>query len=179
MDQDTPLETFLAAVARKDRAAFRAIYEREGKQLFGIAMAILRDRPAASDAVQEAFLRIWQRAAQFDPARGEARSWVSTIVRHTALDLARARGREQPTGDPALGDQPVEAEAIEHLAAREDGARLHRCLAELDEKNRKLIVLAFVHGLSHAQIAAMAELPLGSVKTWIRRGLQSLRTCLS
>lgn len=179
MDQDAPLDTLLTGVARREHAALRAVYDREGKRLFGIAMAILRDRPAASDAVQDAFLRIWERASQFDPARGEARAWIATIVRHAALDSARARGREQPTGDPALGDQPIQPDAIERLAADEDGARLRDCLAQLDEKNQRFILLAFVHGQSHAQIATRLELPLGSVKTWIRRGLMSLRECLS
>ena len=179
MDQDLPLDTLLAAVARGEHAALRAVYDREGKRLFGVAMAILRDRPAAADAVQDAFLRVWQRAGQFDPARGEGRAWLSTVVRNAALDLARARGREQPTGDPALGDQSVEPEAIERLAESEDGARLRHCLGLLDEKNRRFIILAFVHGMSHAQIAAKLNLPLGSVKTWIRRGLLTLRDCLT
>ncbi len=179
MDHDPPLDTHLIAVARGSHAALRAIYDQEGTRLFGIAMAILRDRPAASDAVQNAFLRLWERAAQFDPARGSAQAWTASVVRHAALDMARARGREQTTGDRALGDQPVEPDAIERLAAHQDGTRLRDCLAQLDARTRGLIVLAFVHGLSHAQIAARMDLPLGSLKTWIRRGLLSLRKCLA
>ncbi len=179
MDHETPLGTLLAGVARGEQAALRAIYQREGTRLFGVAMAILRDRPAAADAVQDAFLRMWQRAGQFDPARGDGRAWTATIVRHAALDLVRARGRETPTGDPSLGDQPVEPEALEQLAARQDGARLRECLAKLDEGRARFIVLAFVHGLSHAQIADKVGQPLGSVKSWIRRGLLSLRECMS
>ncbi len=179
MNQEASLDQLLSAVARGEHASLRAIYDREGTRLFGIAMAILRDRPAASDAMQDAFLRLWQRAAQYDPGRGEARAWIATIVRNAALDVARARGREQPTGDPTLGDQPVEPDAIERLAATEDGARLRDCLAQLDQKGRQLVVLSFVHGLSHAQISARLDLPLGTVKTWIRRSLASLKDCLS
>lgn len=179
MDHDAPLDTHLIAVARGDRAALRAIYDQEGTRLFGIAMAILRDRPAASDAMQNAFLRLWQRAGQFDPSRGNAEVWTAAIVRHAALDVARARGREQPTGDPTLGDQPVEPDIVERLAARQNNTRLRDCLAQLDGRTRGLIVLAFVEGLSHAQIAARLDLPLGSLKTWIRRGLLSLRKCLT
>lgn len=179
MDHDAPLAMLLAAVARGEQSSLRAIYDREGKRLFGIAMAILRDRPAASDAVQDAFLRLWQRAGQFDPARGEAGAWIATIVRHAALDTARRRGREQPTGDPELGDQPVEAEALDRLQAAEDGVRLRACLEQLEAKNRRMITLAFVNGLSHAQIADRLALPLGSVKTWIRRGLATLKDCLA
>ena len=179
MDHDAPLDTHLTAVAGGDHAALRVIYDREGTRLFGIAMAILRDRPAASDAVQNAFLKLWERAAQFDPTRGNAQAWIASIVRHAALDIARARGREQPTGDPALGDQPIEPDVIERLSADQDGTRLRECLAQLDGRTQNFIVLAFVHGLSHAQIATRLDLPLGTLKTWIRRGLLSLRKCLS
>lgn len=179
MDHETPLGTLLAGVARGEQAALRAIYDREGTRLFGVAMAILRDRPAASDAMQDAFLRMWQRAGQFDPARGDGRAWTATIVRHAALDQIRARGREQPSDDPALGDQPVEAVALDRIVAHQDGARLRECLGRLEERNARFIVMAFVHGLSHAQIADKVGQPLGSVKSWIRRGLMSLRECMS
>jgi len=179
MDADTDLAPLLAAVARGDRAALRTVYERQSVRLFGIANAILRDRDAAADALQDAFLRVAQRAQQFDPARGQASAWLAGIVRYAALDLARARGREIPTDDPALGDQPVEADALERVAATAEGARLRMCLAALEEKNRQGIMLAFVHGLSHAQVAAKLELPLGTVKAWIRRGLLRLRECLA
>lgn len=179
MSNDAPLGTLLAAVALGEHAALRAIYDREGTRLFGIAVAILRDRAAAADAVQDAFLRLWQRARQYDPARGEARAWIAAVVRHAALDAARARGREHFTDDPALGDQAVPPEAFDRLAAASDGARLRDCLNGLDDRHRNYIVLAFVHGLSHSQVAARLDLPLGTVKTWIRRGLQQLRDCMS
>jgi RNA polymerase sigma-70 factor (ECF subfamily) len=169
----------LAAVAQGDRAALKAIYARESTRLFGIAIAILRDRDAAADVIQDAFVRVWERAAQFDPARGEARAWLGGIVRHRALDMVRARGRELPTDDPLLGDTAIAPDALDAVAARADGAALRACLATLEEKNRSAIVLAFVHGLSHVQVAARLDLPLGTVKAWIRRGLLALRACLS
>ncbi len=169
----------LQAVAAGDRAALRTLYDAEAPRLFGVAMAILRDRDAAADAVQDAFVKIAGRAAQFDPARGEARSWMGGIARHAALDLARARGREMPTDDPALGDTPVEPEALDQVLAGEAGIRLRACLALLEARNREGIILAFVHGLSHAQVAARLALPLGTAKSWIRRGLLQLRECLA
>lgn len=179
MDATAELAPLLAAVARGDRPALRAVYERQSVRLFGIANAILRDRDAAADALQEAFLRVARRAGQFDPARGAAEAWLAAIVRHAALDIARARGREIPCDDPALGDTPVEPEAFDAVAASAEGRRLRDCLATLEAKNRQGIVLAFVHGLSHAQIAARLDLPLGTVKAWIRRGLLRLRECLA
>ena len=179
MDADTDLAPLLSAVAGGDRAALRAIYEQQATRLFGVANAILRDRDAAADAMQDAFLRIARRAGQFDPQRGTPEAWLAAIVRYAALDLARSRGREIPTDDPALGDQPVPAEALEQVESNAEGRRLRQCLATLEERNRRGIVLAFVHGLSHAQIAARLELPLGTVKAWIRRGLLRLRECLA
>lgn len=179
MTGEPGLAALLAATAAGDRDALRSLYQRQSTRLFGVANAILRDRDAAADALQDAFLRISQRAGQFDPARGEAAAWLGGIVRHAALDLARKRGRELPTDDPALGDQPVPPEALEQVAASAEGRRLRDCLSALDEKNRKGILLAFVHGLSHAQVAAKLDLPLGTVKAWIRRGLLQLRECLA
>jgi len=179
MRDDTSLGALLAATAGGDRQALRAIYDRQSVRLFGIAQAILRDRDSAADALQEAFLKISLRAGQFDPLRGEASAWLAGIVRHAALDLARKRGRELPTDDPALGDMPVAPEALEAVAANAQGRRLRDCLSALDERNRRGILLAFVHGLSHAQVAAKLELPLGTVKAWIRRGLLQLRECLA
>jgi RNA polymerase sigma-70 factor (ECF subfamily) len=179
VDAEAGLADLLAAAGRGDRRALRAVYDRQATRLFGVANAILRDRDAAADALQDAFLRVAQRAAQFDPARGAAEAWLAAVVRHAALDLARRRGREMPTDDPALGDSAVEPEALEHVAREAEARRLRDCLGALEERNRRGILLAFVHGLSHAQIAARLDEPLGTVKAWIRRGLLRLRECLA
>jgi RNA polymerase sigma-70 factor, ECF subfamily len=176
---EATLPDLLGAVAGGDRQALRTVYERQSPRLFGIANAILRDRDAAADVVQDAFLRISARAHLFDLTRGPAEAWLGAIARHAALDLARRRGREVPSDDPALGDAPVQPEALEAVAATAQGRRLRDCLLALEEKNRRGILLAFVHGLSHAQVAARLDLPLGTVKAWIRRGLMQLRECLS
>lgn len=173
------LPSLLAAVAGGDRDALRAVYARQANRLFGVANAILRDRDVAADAVQESFLRISRRAGQFDPARGTAEAWLAAIARHAALDILRARGRELPTDDPMLGDEAEAAEAERRLIASAEGRRLRACLAALEPKNRAGIVLAFVHGLSHPQIAEQLGTPLGTVKSWIRRGLLALRECLA
>jgi RNA polymerase sigma-70 factor, ECF subfamily len=179
MAADPDLARLLREVARGDRAALRRLYEAQSTRLFGVANAILRDREAAADALHDAFLRISQRAAQFDPARGAAAAWLAAVVRHAALDGARRRGRELPSDDPALGDAAVAPEALERVAASADGRRLRECLEELEEKNRRGILLAFVHGLSHSQVAERLSLPLGTAKAWIRRGLLQLRDCMT
>jgi RNA polymerase sigma-70 factor (ECF subfamily) len=169
----------IRGVAAGEAGALRRLYDAHSSRLFGIAMAILRDRDAAADALHDAVLKIAGRAAQFDPLRGEAGAWLGAIVRNAALDLARARGRETPTDDPSLGDVAVAPEALERLAEAQESVRLRDCLAALEANNREGIVLAFVHGLSHAQIAARLEMPLGTVKAWIRRGLARLKGCLA
>lgn len=176
---ESSLAELLAQVAAGQQGALRRIYERQSVRLFGVANAILRDRDQAADALHTAFLSIQRRAGHYDPARGAAEAWLGTVVRNAALDIIRARGRETPTDDPTLGDTAVEPEALSALEAIETGARLRQCLEGLPEKNRRGIVLAFVHGLSHPQIAEKLELPLGTVKAWIRRGLLSLRECLA
>lgn len=173
------LAALLLAAARDEEGALHRVYERQSARLFGVAMAILRDRDAAADALHDAFLKVGRRAGQFDPARGSAEAWLAGVVRHAALDIGRARGREVPSDDPTLGDAAVSADALDAVLAGEDARRLGECLAALDEKNRRGIVLAFVHGLSHAQVAARLDLPLGTVKAWIRRGMLRLRECLA
>lgn len=175
----TDAAALIGRIASGDRAALKTLYDGESLRLFGIAMAILRDRDAAADALHDGFVHIARRAAQYDPARGPAGAWLGAIVRHAALDLVRRRGREIPTEDALLGDTPVEATQFDAVAAGAEGARLRECLAALEEKNRRGIVLAFVHGLSHPQIAARLDAPLGTVKAWIRRGLLMLRECLA
>jgi RNA polymerase sigma-70 factor (ECF subfamily) len=169
----------LAAIARGEREALRRLYGIESRRLYGIALAILRDPAAAADAVQDTFLRVWDRAGTYDAARGEAGAWLGTITRHIALDIARARGRETPTDDPTLGDAPVEDDPAARLDGAADAVRLRACLERLEEKNRRSILLAFVDGFSHSQIAARLDLPVGTVKAWIRRGILSLRACLA
>lgn len=176
---EVELGDLLKDVAAGNRDALRAIYLRQSTRLFGIAMAILRDRTAAADALQDSFLKVWRRADQFDPERGDAPAWLAAIVRYSALDAARARGREIPTDDPTLGDTMVEPEAFELLSSTDEARRLHACLDRLAPANRQGIIMAFVHGLSHPEIALKLDQPLGTVKSWIRRGLLSLRECLT
>lgn len=178
MPAEPELVDLLLRIAQGDRNSYRTMYSRQSTRLFGIAMAILRDRSAAADVIQDAFLRIWQKASQFDPER-HPQAWLDAIVRYAALDVARSRGREIPSDDPNLGDRPVETDVLDALQTVEENVKLRRCLAGLEPKNRDAIVLGFVHGLSHPEISARLDLPLGTVKSWIRRGLLQLRECMA
>ena len=172
-------ESALEACARGERYALRAIYEREARWLLGVVYRIVRNEETAQDVLQEAFLLIWQRASRYQRALGSGRGWIYTVVRHRALDEARRVTHEVPAGD----DLEALADAAGLVAATStdtiDQLHLERCLATLDEKKRACVVEAFVEGRTHEQIAVRLSAPLGSVKTWIRRGLLALKTCLS
>jgi RNA polymerase sigma-70 factor (ECF subfamily) len=171
-------EALLARCAGGDRIAFRLLYDRWGSRLYGIALRITRQDAMAADATQDAFVQIWQQAHRFDPARGGAEAWLIGILRYRALDIVRRRSRE------VTGQEPEEREdetpdALARLVHSAEGAALYRCLKALEEDRRRLVMLAFVDGLSHSELAARMNAPLGTVKSWIRRSLVSLRECLT
>lgn len=122
-------------------------------------------------------MQIWQQAGRFDPARGSGEAWLIALARYRALDIVRRRGREiLSDAVPEQEDDSPDAFAL--LARGAEGAALRRCLGELEPDRRQLILLAFVQGLSHTELAARLDTPLGTVKSWIRRSLAALRTCL-
>lgn len=173
---DTDL--LLHRCAGGDRAAFRMLYDRWGNRLYGIALRITREAALAADATQDAFVQIWQQAHRFDPNRGSTETWLVGIVRYRALDIVRRRAREIP-GHEAEEREDDAPDALARLVSSAEGAALHRCLGELEEDRRRLVVMAFVDGLSHSELAERMSVPLGTVKSWIRRSLISLRGCLA
>jgi len=168
----------IEAVGGGSQAALKRLYELESKRLYGIALRIVRRPEIASDVLQEAFVQIWQNAAAFSTERGVGAAWLTGIVRFRALDAVRKTSREVLSGDPGLGDEPLEPDVIEKIGALAEAAALRRCLKLLDEEQQRCVLLAFVDGMSHSEIAERIKAPLGSVKSWIRRGLLSLRRCL-
>ncbi len=172
-------ESAVEACARGESTALRALYEREAAWLLGVALRIVRNRDSARDVLQDAFVQIWQRAATYQRALGSARGWIYTVVRHLALDEVRRGGRETPAGDAleALVDTTADRHAI--ASAQANSASLDECLQTLDERRRECIVYAFIEGYTHEEIATTLATPVGTVKSWIRRGLLALRECLS
>lgn len=180
MDQsDSPdaLATLIPRIAAGDRAAFRRVYDLRAPRLYAVALRITRQGPLASDAVHDAFLQLWRNAGRFDLGRGNPEAWLVSLVRYRALDIARRRLREVSDEDvpEAIDEDP---DPLQRLAASRDAAALHACLQQLEADRRKLLALAFIDGLSHGEVAARLKLPLGTVKSWIRRSLQALRLCL-
>ncbi len=174
---DLRLQQLIRAATRGDRAAFAALYAATSAQLFGVALQILRRRELAEEALQESFVAMWQRAGDYDPARGSARGWLVTIVRHCAIDqLRRSTARRE--------SRSVPEEALLALAApgsADSGAQLRalqRCLDELDAEPRRAVLLAYCWGLTRDELASRLGVPLGTVKSWLRRSLERLQKCL-
>lgn len=177
-DGDFDYESALAACARGEAFALEALYRRESKWLGGVAHRILRDRALAEEALHDAFLQIWQKAHTYDRNLGSARGWIYTVVRHRALGMARGLGREIAVDDiAALSD--IRSAPVHTDDGRDNAADIDKCLEGLAPERRESILLAFLDGYSHEQISRALETPLGTVKSWIKRGLASLKDCLS
>jgi RNA polymerase sigma-70 factor (ECF subfamily) len=171
-------DILIGAVARGSHAALKRLYEIESRRLYGIALRIVRRPEIAADVLQETFVQIWQNTRAFAPEKGSAAGWMTGITRFRALDAVRKTGRERLTDDPALGDAAVEPDIVAELDVKTQSEALRRCLQQLEDNQRRCVVLAFVDGFSHTEIAARLAAPLGSVKSWVRRGLIALKGCL-
>jgi RNA polymerase sigma-70 factor (ECF subfamily) len=170
----------IAACARRDRAAFQRLYERTSSQLLACLIRILRNRASAEDALQDVFVQVWNRAAQFESTRGSAWGWLVAIARYRAIDMRRRESRGAATALPGENDIAIDEEPQDELMALGDRATaaLAHCLGALQPRQRECIVLAYQGGLTHAEVASEVGEPLGSVKSWIRRGLAALKRCL-
>jgi len=171
------LAHLLQRCAEGDRTAFRLLYDAQGPRLLGRALRFTQERSLAADVVHDAFCQVWQRAASFDPERGSAEAWLTGLVRYRAIDLLRKRAHER-TGLDRSDEADPAASPLERLLATAAGQALHRCLTTLDEDQRRVIVLAFMDGLSYAKASERLRIPLGTVKSRIRRGLLALKACL-
>ncbi|MET0273175.1 MAG: sigma-70 family RNA polymerase sigma factor [Phenylobacterium sp.] len=173
------LAPLMARIATGDRGALRQLYEATSAKLFGVALRILSDREEAEDVLQEVYVTIWRRADRFEAGRASVVTWASTIARNRAIDRLRARGPlayAEPVEGLEIADGAVAADAL--LEAGDDRARLAGCLGELDDRTQGVIRTAFFEGVTYEALALRLETPLGTVKSWIRRGLAKLKGCL-
>ena len=167
----------LVRCAQADGNAFRQLYEKEAARLYGVALRITRRPTLAEDALHDAMLQVWRSAEQFDPAHGSAQGWLLSLVRYRALDAVR-RTKRETAGGGMLDAASTDPDPLEQLSATSEGQMLDRCLQTIKGQSRHLVVLAFVEGLTHAQVAVRVGQPLGTVKSSIRRALAALRACL-
>lgn len=183
------LGDLLARVALRDQAAFKQLYDATVRCLLGITMRMLRDQAWAEEVVQEAYVAVWNSAASYSSFKAQPMTWLMTIARNKALDARRSTaGDREHIVRPQVHDDDDDTvqidmadergSALEHLLEAMDAERLRRCMQHLEPAQRQAIALAFYDGLTHSELAAHMRQPLGTVKAWVRRGLDRLKPCL-
>jgi RNA polymerase sigma-70 factor (ECF subfamily) len=182
---DDELMALIDRVARRDELALKALYDQTSGKLYGLALRVVRNNEWAEDALQETFLQIWRTAPDYRASLSPPMAWLGLIVRSRSLDLLRRRKAEREhltdeiddaMADTLEGDSP---NPMDTSLASQQAWALHQCLAKLENKQREVVSLAYLRDLSHGELAQQLKLPLGTVKTWIRRGLDQLRSCMA
>jgi RNA polymerase sigma-70 factor (ECF subfamily) len=185
---DTPddeLMNLIERIAARDQAALKTLYGLTSGKLYGLALRVVRSNEWAEDALQDTFLQIWRTAPDYRASLSPPMAWLGLIVRSRSLDLLRKRKAErehltdeidEAMSDTLAGDSP---NPMDTSLASQQAWALHQCLSKLENKQREVVSLAYLRDLSHGELAQQLKLPLGTVKTWIRRGLDQLRSCLA
>jgi RNA polymerase sigma factor (sigma-70 family) len=188
MNTDTPdleLIDLLDRVALQDHAALKALYDRCATKLFGLAVRVVGQREWAEDVLQESFMSIWRSAGDYRASLSPPMAWLGLIVRSRGLDFLRRRTSSRSHLTQELDE--VMAETLEGNSpcpmdtaqASQQAWALHQCLGQLENRQREVVSLAYIRDLSHSELSLQLKLPLGTVKTWIRRGLDQLRQCMA
>ncbi len=182
---DHQLMTLIDSVAQRDEAALKALYDLTARKLYGLALRVVNNAERAEDVLQESFLQIWRNAPDYRASLSPPMAWLALIVRSRSLDSLRRRAAErghltqeldETLADTLEGDTP---DPMDTSLASQQAWALHQCLQQLEHKQREVISLAYLRDLSHSELAGQLRLPLGTVKTWIRRGLDRLRDCMA
>ena len=182
---DTELIALLDRVAQADESALKELYEMTSSKLYGVAVRVVSNKSWAEDVLQEAFINIWRIAGDYKASLSPPMAWMCLIVRSRGLDFLRRRRSDRADAvqelDDVLSDtlEGDSANPMDTALAGEQAWALHQCLSQLDNKQREVVSLAYLRDLSHGELAEQLKLPLGTVKTWIRRGLEQLRGCMS
>jgi RNA polymerase sigma-70 factor, ECF subfamily len=183
-DRNATLADLLGRTALADQAAFAVLYQRTSPHLYAVALRILREPAAAEEVLQEAFVSVWHHAASYAAAKSQPQTWLTSIVRNRCLDRLRrrdldtvslTRNDEEETEIDLLADGPTAAEL---LIAGAEAHSVRACVETLEGGQRQAIALAFFEGLTHSELAHHLGEPLGTVKSWVRRGLERLKDCL-
>lgn len=172
------LADLLRTSASGDRAAFAKLYQRTSSKLFGVCLRMLRQRGEAEDALQNVYITVWRRASSFDAGRASAMTWLITLTRNQCIDRLR-KYRELPLDD-AVADNLTDPDPDPpaHTEASEQRRRLEHCLDGLGSQQKTAVRAAFFSGVTYKELATRESVPLATMKSWIRRSLISLRTCL-
>jgi RNA polymerase sigma factor (sigma-70 family) len=184
-EPDAQLMQLIDRVAQRDEIALKALYDLTSGKLYGLAMRVVRHNEWAEDALQDTFLQIWRTAPDYRASLSPPMAWLGLIVRSRSLDLLRRRKAErehltddldETMADTLEGDSP---NPMDTSLASQQAWALHQCLGKLENRQREVVSLAYLRDLSHGELADQLKLPLGTVKTWIRRGLDQLRSCMA
>lgn len=173
IEREAQMSAALVRCAAGDRRALQMIYDSEAPRMVGVARRILLRHDLAEEAVHDAFVRIWHGARSFNPARGSALGWLYAVVRNRALSIHRNEHRYDPADENASEIAPEVA-----LAGLPETSALRKCLEQIERPRRDVVVLAYVFGMSHGELAGRMKVPLGTVKSWVRRSLMSLQECM-
>ena len=181
---DSRLIALLDRVALADESALNELYALTSSKLYGVAVRVVSNRDWAEDVLQEAYLNIWKIAGDYKASLSPPMAWMGLLVRSRGLDFLRRRASDRADrvqelddviSDTVAGDLP---NPMDTTQASEQAWALHQCLSQLENKQREVVSLAYLRDLSHSELAQQLKLPLGTVKTWIRRGLEQLRGCM-
>ncbi|HMC14445.1 MAG TPA: sigma-70 family RNA polymerase sigma factor [Albitalea sp.] len=187
-ERSKDLSQLLARAGLGDRAAFAALYDKTSSHLFAVVLRINRDRAQAEDILQEVYVNVWRAASGFDAAQAQPLTWLTSIARNRAIDSLR-RAQTQPQLQAAVANDDEETDVydavadetpgpLELLSRAADARALSHCMQGLTAQQRQSVALAFYDGLSHAEVAEKMRQPLGTVKSWVRRALMALKSCL-
>lgn len=159
-----------------DRVAFKELYRLSSRMIFGIVLAVIRDRPMAEEITQEVYVALWKRASSFDPIKGNPTSWMGAIARNRAIDRLRAeRARGFVTYDD---DVPDIAAPGDSAAATVDALAISQSLKTLNPRHRQALILVYFRGYTHSELAKVLDVPVGTAKAWVRRGLAALKEAM-
>jgi len=177
--EGTDLNRLLQNTARNDRTAFAELYKRTSSKLFGVCLRMLRDRGEAEEVLQETYTAVWLCAASFDATRASAITWLVTLSRNKAIDRLRQH-RKELLDEPKTLDMAVDERSTPAADAEtsQEYRRLQRCLDELEPQQQSSVREAFFSGATYNELATRCKVPLGTMKSWIRRSLIQLRQCL-
>lgn len=177
-DAEGDLVTLMHASAAGDRAAFATLYERTSAKLYGICLRLMGNESEAQEVLQDTYIRVWQKAERFDATKASAITWLAVLARNKSIDRLRQRAAPSEQLDVASDIPDDGLSAFELVEREQDRSRLVNCLEELDERPRLAIQSAFLDGATYSELAAREGVPLGTMKSWIRRSLHRLRGCL-
>jgi RNA polymerase sigma-70 factor (ECF subfamily) len=175
----------VAARGADAQAALKQIYDLSSGRMYGLALRVVRNSEWAEDVLQEAYLTVWRVAVDYRASLSPPMAWMGLIVRSRALDLLRRQATQQVGRTQSLDDELNDtlasdaATPLDDLQGSQTAWALHECLRKLENRQREVVSLAYLRDLSHSELAEQLKLPLGTVKTWIRRGLDQLRTCMA